>query len=109
MFHYGWARPPQSMRHKLVASQEVFLEQADRIAARAAEQQVLYWTPLLRRLTGSHPLAVEAWIAARRAAAAGPAVGPRRLQLAHPPPYLSHWVERLTRARLFPYRHYVEG
>src|SRR5204862_2208729 len=72
MFHYGWARPPQSIRHKLVASQEVFVEQADRIAARVADQQALYWTPLLRRFTGSHPLAVEAWIAARRAAAAGP-------------------------------------
>src|SRR5438034_1029199 len=108
MFHYGWARPPQSMRRKLVASQEVFLEQADRIAARAAEQQVLYWTPLLRRFTGSHPLAVEAWIAARRAAAAGPAVGPRRLKLAHLRLYLSDWFERLTGARLFEYRNYVE-
>ena len=108
MFHYGWARPPQSMRHKLVASQEVFVEQADRIAARVADQQALYWTPLLRRFTGSHPLAVEAWIAARRAAAAGPGVGPRRLKLAHLRLYLSDWFERLTGARLFEYRNYVE-
>jgi len=108
MFHYGWARPPQSMRQKLVASQEVFLEQVDRIAARAAEQQALYWTPLLRRFTGSHPRTAAAWIAARRAAAAGPSVGPRRLKLAHLRLYLSDWIERLTGARLFEYRNYVE-
>src|SRR2546429_843194 len=108
MFHYGWARPPQSMRHKLVASQEVFVEQADRIAARVADQQALYWTPRLRRFTGSHPLAVEAWIAARRAAAAGPGVGPLRLKLARLRRYLSDWFERLTGARLFEYRNYVE-
>src|SRR5256885_10827209 len=100
MFHYGWARPPQSMRHKLVASQEVFLEQADRIAARAAEQQALYWTPLLRRFTGSHPLAVEAWIAARRAAAAGAARGPPRLQLPPLPLFLSHLFRPANRAPL---------
>jgi hypothetical protein len=111
MFHYGWARPPQSLRQKLVASQEVFLEQVDRIAARAADQQALYWTPLLRRFTGSHPRAAEAWIAARRAAAApgeGPAVGPRRLKLAHVRLYLSDWIERLTGVRLFEYRNYVD-
>jgi len=108
MFHYGWARPPQSMRQKLVASQEVFPEQGDRIAARAAEQQALYWTPLLRPFTGSHPRVVEAWIAARRAAAAGPAVGPRRLRLAHLRLYVSDWIERFTGARLFEYRNYVE-
>jgi hypothetical protein len=106
MFHYGWARPPHSLRQKLVASQEVFLEQVDRIAARAADQQALYWTPLLRPFTGSHPRAAEAWIAARRAV--GPAVGPRRLKPAHLRLYLSDWIERLTGARLFEYRNYVE-
>jgi len=108
MFHYGWARPPQSLRQKLVASQEVFLEQGHRLAARAAQQQALYWTPLLRRFTGSHPRAAGAWIAARRAAASGPPVGPRRLKLAHLRLYLSDWIERLTGARLFEYRNYVE-
>ena len=107
MFHYGWARPPQSMRQKLAASQEIFLEQADRLEARAA-LPTLYWTPLLRRFTGAHPRAAQSWIAARRAAAAGPAVGPRRLRLAHLRLYLSDWIERLTGARLFEYRNYVE-
>ena len=107
MFHYGWARPPHSRRQKLVASQEVFPEQLDRIAA-WAEQETLYWTPLLRRFSGSHPAFVQAWIASRRPAAGGRAVGPRRLRLAHLRLYLSDWVERLTGARLFEYRNYVE-
>jgi hypothetical protein len=107
MFHYGWARPPQSMRQKLVASQEVFLEQVDRIAARAVQQQALYWTPLLRRFADAHPRAAQPWIAAR-APVASPAVGPRRLRLAHVRLYLSDWIERLTGARLFEYRNYVE-
>src|SRR5439155_26752454 len=95
MFHYGWARPSQSMRQKFVASQEVFPERVDQLEAHA-ELEALYWTPLLRRFTGSHPRAAEAWIAARRAAAGGPAVGPRRLKVAHLRLYLSDWFERLT-------------
>ncbi len=107
MFHYGWARPPHSKREKLVASQQVFLEQADRLAA-WAEQEALYWTPLLRRFTGSHPTAVQAWIASRRGTTTTRTVGPRRLRLAHLRLYLSDWIERLTGARLFEYRNYVE-
>ena len=110
MFHYGWARPPQSLREKLVTSQAIFLEQADRLEARAS-LPVLYWTPLLRRFTDAHPRAAESWIAARRVAAGGgggPAVGPRHLRLAHLRLYLSDWIERLTGARLFEYRNYVD-
>src|SRR5438552_3659687 len=107
MFHYGWARPSQSMRQKFVASQEVFPERVDQLEAHA-ELEALYWTPLLRRFTGSHPRAAEAWVAARRAAAGGPAVGPRRLKVAHLRLYLSDWFERLTGARPFEYRNYVE-
>jgi hypothetical protein len=107
MFHYGWARPPSSRRQKLVASQEIFTEAADRLEARAA-QPAFTWTPLLRRFTGTHPRAAREWIAGRRAAAAGPAVGPRRFRLGHVRLYVSDWVERLTGARLFEYRNYVE-
>lgn len=107
MFHYGWARAPQSKREKLVVSKEIFREQHDRMAA-WAEQESLYWTPLLRRFTGAHPFAAQAWVASRRAASAGRAVGPRRLRLAHVRLYLSDWIERLTGARLFEYRNYVE-
>jgi len=110
MFHYGWARPPQSMRQKLVASQEIFREAVDRIAARVADQQVLYWTPLLRRFSGTHPRVAQPWIAARDGAhtGGGPTVGPRHLRLGHVRLYLSDWIERLTGARLFEYRNYVE-
>jgi hypothetical protein len=106
MFHYGWARPPHSMRNKLVASQEIFTEAVDRLAARAT-QETLNWTPLLRRFAGAHPEVVAPWVAARRGGA-GRAVGPRRLRLAHVRLYLSDWIERLTGARLFEYRNYVE-
>jgi hypothetical protein len=106
MFHYGWARPPHSMRNKLVASQEIFTEAVDRLAARAA-QETLNRTPLLRRFAGAHPEVVAPWVAARRRGA-GRAVGPRRLRLGHVRLYLSDWIERLTGARLFEYRNYVE-
>lgn len=106
MFHYGWARPPHSMRNKLVAAQEIYTEAVDRLAARAT-QETLTWTPLLRRFAGAHPGVVVPWIGARRGGA-GPAVGPRRLRLAHLRLYLSDWIERLTGARLFEYRNYVE-
>jgi hypothetical protein len=107
MFHYGWARPPGSMRQKLVASQEIFTEAAERLEARAA-QPALRWTPLLRRFTGTHPRAAHEWIAARQAAATGTAVGPRRFRLGHVRLYVSDWIERWTGARLFEYRNYVE-
>ncbi|HVH67876.1 MAG TPA: hypothetical protein VM716_08420 [Gemmatimonadales bacterium] len=109
MFHYGWARPPQSRRQKVVAWQEIFTAKLHRLEVRAAEP-ALNWTPLLRRYTGSHPRVVDGWIAERRAAqrGGGPAVGPRRLRLAHLRLYLSDWIERLTGARLFEYRNYVE-
>jgi len=107
MFHYGWARPPHSMRQKFVASKEVFHERADQLEAHA-ELEALYWTPLLRPFGGSHPRVAHAWVAARRAGRTGSAVGPRRFKLAHLRLYLSDWIERLTGARLFEYRNYVE-
>ena len=108
MFHYGWARPLQSMRRKLVAAQDVFPQHADRLAARAAQPEALGWTPLLRRFTGAHPDAAQSWIAPRRAASAGWARGPRQLRLSHLRLYVSDWIERLTGSRLFEYRNYVE-
>ena len=108
MFHYGWARPLQSMRRKLVAAQDVFPQVAERLAARAAQPEALGWTPLLRRFKGAHPDAVQSWIAPRRAASTGWTTGPRRLRLSHLRLYVSDWIERLTGARLFEYRNYVE-
>src|SRR5690242_21427860 len=54
MFHYGWARPPQPLRRKVVAAKEIFTEAADRWERRAT-LETLDWTPLLRRFTGTHP------------------------------------------------------
>jgi hypothetical protein len=107
MFHYGWARPPQSMRRKLVASQEIFTEAIGRLRTRAA-QEAYEWTPLLERFRGTHPRAAADWIAARRDAGSPGAVGPARFRLAHLRLYLSHWIEQLTGVRLFEYRNYVE-
>ena len=106
MFHYGWARPPQSMRRKVVAAKEIFTEVAERWERRAT-LEALDWTPLLRRFAGSHPRVAQPWIAAQQAAATGPAVGPRHFRLAHLRLYLSHWIERLTGVRPFEYRNYV--
>lgn len=107
MFHYGWARPPQSMRRKLVASQEIFPEAVGRLRARAT-QETYDWTPLLRRFAGAHPRVAADWIAARRDAGRGGAVGPRRFRLGHLRLYVSHWIEQLTGARPFEYRNYVD-
>jgi len=106
MFHYGWARPPAALRRKLAASRDIFTEVPDRTAARAARGR-LDWTPLLRRFTGEHPRAAHDWVAERRDHA-GPGVGPRRFRRQHLRLYLSDWIERLTGARVFEYRNYVE-
>jgi hypothetical protein len=111
MFHYGWARPPQALRRKVIAAKEIFTDTADRWEQRAA-RDTLDWTPLLRPFTGTHPRVAHGWIAAQQAAAMGaggagaPTVGPRRFRPAHVRLYLSHWIERLTGRRLFEYRNY---
>jgi hypothetical protein len=106
VFHYGWARPPGALRHKLAASRGIFTDAPDRTAARAGRER-LEWTPLLRRFTGQHPRAAESWVAERRDHT-GPGVGPRHFRPAHVRFYLSDWIERLTGARVFEYRNYVE-
>ena len=105
MFHYGWARPPAALRQKLAASRGIFTEAPDRIAAREAKGR-LDWTPLLRRFRGEHPRAARAWVAERNHA--GPGVGPRHFRREHLRLYLSDWIERLSGARVFEYRNYVE-
>jgi hypothetical protein len=105
MFHYGWARPRQSLQRKLAASKEIFTEAADRLDARAARRDPLDWTPLLRPFRGTHPAVAREWIAARRHASA---MGPPSFRLAHLRLYCSDWIERLTGARLFEYRNYVD-
>jgi len=107
MFHYGWAGPSQAVQRKLAASKEIFTEAVDRLEARAARRHGLDWTPLLRPYRGTHPEAAREWIAARREARER-AVGPRSFRLGHLRLYLSDWIERLTGARVFEYRNYVD-
>jgi hypothetical protein len=105
MFHYGWARPPESARRKFTASEQIF-GRAGGEAERGQPVQ-LEWTPLLRRFGGAHPRAAAEWIAARRNASRGNAFAPRRLRLSDVRFYLSDWIERLTGVRPFEYRNYV--
>src|SRR5216117_3848643 len=81
-----------------------------RLGQRAAARRDggLEWTPLLRRFEGTHPRVAQDWIAARRCLPAAPVVAPRRLRLGHLRLYASDWIERLTGARVFEYRNYVE-
>ncbi|OLC69028.1 MAG: hypothetical protein AUH78_25000 [Gemmatimonadetes bacterium 13_1_40CM_4_69_8] len=108
MFHYGWARAPQSLTHKLVVSKEIFTEAARQLERRAESRRGLEWTPLLRRFDGPHPRVAQEWIAARRRVASAPSVAPPRFRLEHLRLYASDWIERLTGARVFEYRNYVE-
>ena len=94
-------------QRKLAASKEIFTEAVDRLEARAARRHALDWTPLLRPFRGTHPEAARDWIAARRDARER-AVGPRCFRLGHLRLYLSDWIERLTGARVFEYRNYVD-
>jgi hypothetical protein len=98
MFHYGWARPPASARRKQRAMQEIF---------RGRGERPLEWTPLLRRFAGTHPRAAAEWVAARRATGSAPWPR-RRLRPGDLRYYVSDWIERLTGARVFEYRNYVE-
>src|SRR5437879_3102391 len=81
MFHYGWAGAPQSLNHKLVVSKEIFTEAVAQLERRSA---------------------------ARRGSPPGHAVAPQRLRLRDLRLYASDWIERLTGARVFEYRNYVE-
>ena len=106
MFHYGWARPLRAIGEKYEASKTLFPWSRERAAA-AQRRPTLGWMPLLRRFTGTHPWAVREWIAAR-AREPMPALGPRRFRLGFVRYYLSDWIERLTGARIFEFRNYVE-
>lgn len=106
MFHYGWARAPHSLQRKLAATKELFPQAVARVQWQE-QRGGLEWTPLLRRFMGSHPRPAVEWIAARRRVPGDPVV-PRRLTLHDLRYYLSDWIERLTGARVFEYRNYVQ-
>jgi hypothetical protein len=106
MFHYGWARPAWAIGAKHQVSGEIFPWSRERSAV-AQVRGTLGWMPLLRPFGGAHPRAVQEWIAARRLEAM-PALEPRRFRLGFVRYYLSDWIERLTGARVFEFRNYVE-
>ncbi len=106
MFHYGWARPTWAIREKHESAQIIFPWSRERSAA-AQARGTLGWMPLLRRFAGTHPRAAQEWIAAR-AREPMPPLGPRRFRLGFVRYYLSDWIERLTGARVFEFRNYVE-
>jgi hypothetical protein len=106
MFHYGWARPAASLLQKQRAWQEIFAAGQETEAQRAPED-ALAWTPLLRPLRITHPRVVADWIAARRPDTAC-RVAQRRLRASDIRYYLSDWIERLTGARIFEYKNYIE-
>ena len=106
MCHYGWARPPATLARKHAAFAEFFGEDVGKLEQRRAAPE-LEWTPGLRRFDGTHPRVATEWIAARRGAGDGSAVGPRRLRPGDLRFYVSDWIERLTGVRPFEYRNYL--
>jgi hypothetical protein len=106
MFHYGWARPPESARRKFTAAEQIFGRAGGRLEPGQPVPQ-LEWTPLLRRFAGAHPRAAAQWIAARRDRSGRSAFAPRPVRLSDVRFYVSDWIERLTGVRPFEYRNYV--
>ena len=105
MFHYGWARPARAIREKLEISKTIYPWSRER-SARDQERGYLEWLPLLRRFTGGHPRAAQAWVQ-DRAVDPERRIGPRHFKLEHLRFYLSDLIERLTGARLFEFRNYT--
>lgn len=105
MFHYGWARPAHAINAKLQITQSMYPWAADRLE-RARQRETLPWIPLLRPFSGPHPAAVRDWIAACKQRSPIEIEQPR-FKASHLRYYLSHWIERLTGARLFEFRNYV--
>ncbi len=104
MFHYGWARPAQTMREKIQLTKQMYPWATERLD-RDLKRGTLKWIPLLRRFTGSHPAAARDWIAAN-AKEPAPALEPARFKPAHVRLYVSDWVERLSGVRPFEFRNY---
>lgn len=104
MFHYGWARPARALKQKLEISKTIYPWGKERLE-QELQRNYLEWIPLLRPFTGSHPAAARAWLAAR---AHDPerVLGPKHFKLEHVRFYISDWIERLTRARVFEFRNY---
>lgn len=104
MFHYGWARPAQTIREKLALTKQMYPWATEHLD-RELKRGTLKWIPLLRPFTGSHPAAAREWMAAN-AHEPPPTIEPARFKLAHVRLYISDWVERLSGVRPFEFRNY---
>jgi len=104
MFHYGWARPAQTIREKLELTKRMYPWASERLD-RELKRGTLKWIPLLRQFSGAHPAAARSWIAAN-AHEPPPALEPARFKPAHLRLYVSDRIERLTGARMFEFRNY---
>jgi hypothetical protein len=104
MFHYGWARPAQTMREKIQLTKQMYPWATERLD-RDLKRGTLKWIPLLRPFTGSHPAVARDWIAAN-AKEPPPVLEPARFKPAHVRLHISDWIERLSGVRPFEFRNY---
>ncbi len=104
MFHYGWARPAQTMREKIQVTKQMYPWATERLD-RDLKRGTLKWIPLLRHFAGSHPAAARDWIAAN-AKEPPPLLEPPRFKPVHVRLYVSDWIERLAGVRPFEFRNY---
>jgi len=101
MFHLGWARPNAALLEKAKVHQLLY----DDSGAVPESLTALPWLPLLKPFHGSHPAAVQDWLAARRAGTVN-RIARRRWRWRFLRLYLSYLVERLTGWRMFEFRNY---
>jgi glycosyltransferase involved in cell wall biosynthesis len=103
-YHYGWARSLTALKRKREIDNALYYGGRPR---RADLDHALPWEVGLRPFRGSHPVVMEPWVQAHRAADgvrfAPSQWTPRRVSLA-----LSLGLERLTGWRPFEFRNYVE-
>jgi len=67
IFHYGWVRPPETMKRKQIALDRLHHPE-DWVRRRHPEPEVAFdYGPLehLRRYQGTHPAVMREWIAAK--------------------------------------------
>ena len=101
MFHYGWSRPRIALERKREVGKSMYPWRPV-----GEEQPLVPWIPGLRRFTGTHPAAAQAYVARWRGQTAP--VGPRRFKPAFLRFWLSGVIERATGRRVFEFRNYEE-
>jgi hypothetical protein len=107
VFHYGWVRPPAQMLAKTRAFERLYRSDAQveaLLEGRAKDQRYVYEVDeKVVPFAGTHPAAMQAWIAAHDWPFAP---SPRRLRPGHLREDLLDLVEGATGHRFFEYRNY---